>query len=114
MVAITNFDAVRAETPLQPLIRRIAECPVGIAPERETELGEVRTVTPWCYDVEVTDGKRGITADPDGCTVNLPLAQLERLWAMTYSFLVAFDIGEPRLATLAVPAALFEGRALPT
>jgi hypothetical protein len=93
MVVITNFDAVRAETPLQPLIRRIAECPVWIAPERETELGEVRTVTPWCYDVEVTDGKRGITADPDGCTVNLPLAQLERLWAMTYGFLVAFDIG---------------------
>ncbi|MBT9290283.1 hypothetical protein [Prosthecodimorpha staleyi] len=27
--------------------------------------------------------------------------------------LVAFDIGEPRLATLAVPAALFEGRELP-
>lgn len=78
---------------LQPLLNRIAECPALIAPEREAELGEVQKVTPWKYDFDLADGARGISANLDTNTINLPLAQLERLWAMTYGFLEYFDIG---------------------
>lgn len=80
-------------SPLQPLLDRIAECPGLIAPERELDLGEVMKVTPWTYVVHGTDGARGISASLEEGVINLPLAQLERLWAMTYGFLLGFDIG---------------------
>ena len=50
------------------------------------------TAYPWRYDVSVDNGAAGFTADSTTGIVKLPLAQLERLWALTNGFLTALDL----------------------
>lgn len=91
MVITQNYDPEKVKTPLAPLIDEIAESPVFLAPQREESLRELRETIPWTYGVDAENGQAVFTADASECVVNLPLAQLERLWAMTYGFLVTFD-----------------------
>ena len=99
MVVTLNFDAAKVNTPLAGLMDKIAESPVFLAPQRERLLAELRKTIPWVYDVDVIDGGAVFSAVASGSeyVVNLPLAQLERLWAMTYGFLVSFDIARTRI-----------------
>lgn len=77
---------------LEPLAERIATCPVNIAPERDADLQEVLNGRPVRYQIDVRDGKAGFSVDPRTFVIKMPLAQLERLWAMTYGFLTAFKV----------------------
>jgi hypothetical protein len=81
------------ESPLRPLFERICTCTTYIAPERASDLQAALKGLPVHCTVDVQDGNAGISVDPMTCNVTLPLAQLERLWAMTYGFLTAYREG---------------------
>jgi Peptidase U49 len=80
-------------SPIGRLFERISSCAVYVAPERETELRAALGGRAVHCVVDVEDGRSGITVDPETCEIALPLAQLERLWAMTYGFLTAYREG---------------------
>jgi hypothetical protein len=75
-------------------LERIAKCPFLIAPERDGDWEGLISEIPWRFELQCAEASRGFRAELDKNLVKIPLPQLERLWAMTFGFVVSFDIAK--------------------
>jgi hypothetical protein len=97
MFVNSNLEMPTPPSPLAPLLDHIRTCVLYIAPERETDTEELFRGSSVHCRIDANDGKAVFSVDSeksDTCEIKMPLAQLERLWALTFGFIVALKIAK--------------------